>query len=102
MHWSSTSFVTEEAPHLKEYLSLIGNPSPFTAVDPIGPDDALLVIDIQNTYMEVDPDPAEAERWACARWRMAYGSARALAESLWLNHDRSRAIGSRMDMRKRS
>jgi hypothetical protein len=33
---------------------------------------------------------------------MAYGCARALAESLWLNHDRSRAIGSRIDMRKRS
>ena len=31
---------------------------------------ALLVIDIQNTYMEVDPDPAEAERWAPFRARM--------------------------------
>ena len=51
MHWSSTSFVTEEAPHLKEYLSLIGNPSPFTAVDPIGPDDALLVVDMQNDLL---------------------------------------------------
>ena len=51
MHWSSTSFVTEEAPHLKEYLSLIGNPSPFTAVEPIGPDDALLVVDMQNDLL---------------------------------------------------
>ena len=51
MHWSSTSFVTEEAPHLKEYLSLIGNPSPFTAVDPIGPDDALLVVDMQSDLL---------------------------------------------------
>ena len=51
MHWSSTSFVTEDAPHLKEYLSLIGNPSPFTAVDPIGPDDALLVVDMQNDLL---------------------------------------------------
>jgi nicotinamidase-related amidase len=31
---------------------------------------ALLVIDIQNTYMEVDPDPLEAERWAPFRRRM--------------------------------
>lgn len=31
---------------------------------------ALLVIDIQNTYMEVDPDPVEAERWAAFRRRM--------------------------------
>ena len=31
---------------------------------------ALLVIDIQNTYMEVDDDPVEAERWAPFRKRM--------------------------------
>jgi len=31
---------------------------------------ALLVIDIQNTYMEVDPDPLEAGRWAPFRQRM--------------------------------
>ena len=31
---------------------------------------ALLVIDIQNTYMEVDPDPNEAARWAPFRARM--------------------------------
>lgn len=31
---------------------------------------ALLVIDIQNTYMEIDPDPDEAERWAPFRKRM--------------------------------
>jgi nicotinamidase-related amidase len=31
---------------------------------------ALLVIDIQNTYMEIDPDPLEAERWAPFRERM--------------------------------
>ena len=31
---------------------------------------ALLVIDIQNTYMEIDSDPAEAERWAPFRERM--------------------------------
>ena len=31
---------------------------------------ALLVIDIQNTYMEVDADPQEAERWAPFRRRM--------------------------------
>ena len=31
---------------------------------------ALLVIDIQNTYMEVDTDPIEAERWAPFRQRM--------------------------------
>ena len=31
---------------------------------------ALLVIDIQNTYMEVDPDPLEAQRWAPFRERM--------------------------------
>ncbi len=31
---------------------------------------ALLVIDIQNTYMEVDSDPSEAERWAPFRERM--------------------------------
>jgi nicotinamidase-related amidase len=31
---------------------------------------ALLVIDIQNTYMEVDDDPVEAERWAPFRQRM--------------------------------
>ena len=31
---------------------------------------ALLVIDIQNTYMEVDTDPVEAERWAPFRQRM--------------------------------
>ena len=31
---------------------------------------ALLVIDIQNTYLEVDSDPAEAERWALFRERM--------------------------------
>ncbi len=31
---------------------------------------ALLVIDIQNTYMEVDADPREAERWAPFRQRM--------------------------------
>jgi nicotinamidase-related amidase len=31
---------------------------------------ALLVIDIQNTYLEVDPDPVEAERWAPFRDRM--------------------------------
>jgi len=31
---------------------------------------ALLVIDIQNTYLEVDSDPLEAERWAPFRRRM--------------------------------
>ena len=31
---------------------------------------ALLVIDIQNTYMEVDQDPIEAQRWAPFRERM--------------------------------
>ena len=31
---------------------------------------ALLVIDIQNTYLEVAPDPVEAERWAPFRERM--------------------------------
>ncbi len=31
---------------------------------------ALLVIDIQNTYMEIDADPVEAERWAPFRARM--------------------------------
>ncbi len=31
---------------------------------------ALLVIDIQNTYLEVDADVAEAERWAPFRERM--------------------------------
>jgi len=31
---------------------------------------ALLVIDIQNTYLEVDSDPAEAGRWAPFRERM--------------------------------
>jgi len=31
---------------------------------------ALLVIDIQNTYMEVDSDPVEADRWAPFRERM--------------------------------
>ena len=51
MHWSSTSFLTDDAPHLKEYLSLIGNPSPFAAVDPIGPDDALIIIDMQNDFL---------------------------------------------------
>lgn len=30
----------------------------------------LLVIDIQNTYLEIDEDPAEAERWAPFRERM--------------------------------
>ena len=31
---------------------------------------ALLVIDIQNTYLEIDPDPLEAERWAPFRERL--------------------------------
>jgi nicotinamidase-related amidase len=31
---------------------------------------ALLVIDIQNTYMEADADPVEAKRWAPFRERM--------------------------------
>ncbi len=31
---------------------------------------ALLVIDIQNTYLEVDSDPVEAERWSPFRKRM--------------------------------
>ena len=31
---------------------------------------ALLVIDIQNTYMEIDDDPVEAARWAPFRQRM--------------------------------
>ncbi len=31
---------------------------------------ALLVIDIQNTYMEIDSDPVEAARWAPFRERM--------------------------------
>ena len=31
---------------------------------------ALLVIDIQNTYLEVDSDPVEAQRWAPFRGRM--------------------------------
>ena len=31
---------------------------------------ALLVIDVQNTYLEVDSDPLEAERWAAFRQRM--------------------------------
>jgi len=31
---------------------------------------ALLVIDIQNTYMEVDSNPVEADRWAPFRGRM--------------------------------
>jgi len=51
MHWSATSFVTDDAPHFKEYLSLIGNPSPFASIDPIGPDDALVIIDMQNDFL---------------------------------------------------
>ena len=31
---------------------------------------ALLVIDIQNTYLEVDDDPLEAKRWGPFRERM--------------------------------
>ena len=31
---------------------------------------ALLVIDIQNTYLEIDDDPLEAQRWAPFRERM--------------------------------
>ena len=31
---------------------------------------ALLVIDLQNTYLEVDDDPVEAERWAPFRQRL--------------------------------
>ena len=31
---------------------------------------ALLVIDIQNTYLEIDPDPVEAARWEPFRRRM--------------------------------
>ena len=31
---------------------------------------ALLVIDIQNTYLEIDTDPGEAERWAPFRERL--------------------------------
>jgi nicotinamidase-related amidase len=31
---------------------------------------ALLVIDIQNSYLEVDTDPLEAERWAPFREHM--------------------------------
>ncbi len=31
---------------------------------------ALLVIDIQNTYLEIDADPVEAERWVPFRQRM--------------------------------
>ena len=31
---------------------------------------ALLVIDLQNTYLEVDDDPIEAERWAPFRQRL--------------------------------
>ena len=31
---------------------------------------ALLVIDLQNTYLEIDDDPVEAERWAPFRERM--------------------------------
>lgn len=46
-----------------------------TAEDPADPvlrpsETALLVIDIQNTYMEEDDDPAEAERWRPFRERM--------------------------------
>jgi nicotinamidase-related amidase len=45
---------------------------------------ALLVIDIQNTYMEVDPDPVEAERWRPFRERMNNqvipGTARLIAD----------------------
>lgn len=46
-----------------------------TAEDPDDPvlrpsETALLVIDIQNTYMEEDDDPAEAERWRPFRERM--------------------------------
>lgn len=36
---------------------------------PLG-ETALLVIDIQNTYLEVDADPLEAQRWAPFRQRM--------------------------------
>lgn len=46
-----------------------------TAEDPEDPvlrpsETALLVIDIQNTYMDVDDEPAEAERWRLFRERM--------------------------------
>ena len=34
------------------------------------PQTALLVIDIQNTYIEADQDPLEAQRWAPFRERM--------------------------------
>ena len=39
-------------------------------IELIAKETALLVIDIQNTYMEVDSDPVEAERWALFRQRM--------------------------------
>ena len=46
------------------------NADPPEDIELVPGETALLVIDIQNTYMEVDPDPVEAERWAPFRERM--------------------------------
>ena len=39
------------------------NAEPPEDIELVPAETALLVIDIQNTYMEVDSDPVEAERW---------------------------------------
>ena len=46
------------------------NADPPEDIELVPEDTALLVIDIQNTYMEVDPDPVEAKRWEPFRERM--------------------------------
>ncbi len=45
---------TENSPHLLEYLSLIGDPQPESLAEPIGPDDALLIIDMQHDFLLKD------------------------------------------------
>ena len=48
------AFHIDDAPHLAEYLSLIGNPQPETLSDPIGPDVALVIIDMQCDFLLKD------------------------------------------------
>jgi hypothetical protein len=47
-------FNTADAPLLAEYLGHMGGPKP-EAIDPVGPEDALLIIDMQNDFLVKDP-----------------------------------------------
>ena len=56
-------WLTDDSPLFSEFLNLVGKKVESSVVDPIGPGDALLVIDMQNDFVPVSGDNPHGGRF---------------------------------------